>query len=204
MQRGSPRPRNRSDTPLSHPATGDVLSAPPSSLAERLTGLLPYVALLAAAAGLWLKAGQIDPGPPGSGLGPASWPKLVIGAMAAACCYELVRRMVARRPGTASAEPAALEEEPGPAGPAVAALAASASYLLLFETVGFAADTFMFVLLLMWLGGFRRWKLMLPISAGLTLGLMFVFMKLVFVPLPLGTGPFSLFSQALLRLLGIH
>lgn len=178
-----------------------------------LAELGPYAVLLAGSVWFWTMADGLKGSPVGAGLGPGTWPKLVIGALGAVCGYELLRRLFALVPGRHPVPPAgddltgieaAEVEEAGPAAPVWGAITASIVYLLLFEQVGFALDTFAFVLVLMWLGRFRRWPLMLPISAGLTLGLLYVFMKLVFVPLPLGAGPFSAFSQALLRILGIH
>jgi putative tricarboxylic transport membrane protein len=83
-------------------------------------------------------------------------------------------------------------------------VAASLVYLALFEIVGFFVDTLVFVMALIWIGRFRRFWTALAISAVTTLLFMLVFMRVIFVALPIGIGPFEWLSTSLIRLLGVH
>jgi len=83
-------------------------------------------------------------------------------------------------------------------------VAASLIYLALFEIVGFFVDTLVFVMALIWIGRFRHFWAALAISTVTTLLFMLVFMRVIFVALPLGIGPFEWLSTSLMRLLGVH
>ena len=61
-----------------------------------------------------------------------------------------------------------------------------------------------FVLCLIWIGGFRRFWAALAISTVATLLFMLVFLRVIYVALPIGTGPFEWLSTSLMRLLGVH
>jgi putative tricarboxylic transport membrane protein len=56
----------------------------------------------------------------------------------------------------------------------------------------------------MWLGGFRRPGWVAVLSVMLSVFLTFVFMKLIFVALPLGQGPFEKISLTIMSLVGVH
>jgi len=56
----------------------------------------------------------------------------------------------------------------------------------------------------MWIGGFRRPVAVAVASVVGSLAFMFVFMKVVYVSLPLGHEPFSQVTFLLMRLMGIR
>lgn len=62
-------------------------------------------------------------------------------------------------------------------------------YVIAVPTLGFLIATFLFLLLFMYLGGFRRllWAPVIAVVA--TLIVVYLFVKVVYIPLPLGTGP---------------
>jgi putative tricarboxylic transport membrane protein len=55
----------------------------------------------------------------------------------------------------------------------------------------------------MWIGRYRRIGVVLATSAIGALAFMFMFMKVVYVSLPLGVEPFAQVSFALMRIMGI-
>jgi putative tricarboxylic transport membrane protein len=56
----------------------------------------------------------------------------------------------------------------------------------------------------MWIGRYRRPGVILVTSLVGSLAFMFMFMKIVYVSLPLGVEPFSQVSFLLMRLMGIR
>ena len=53
-------------------------------------------------------------------------------------------------------------------------------------------------------GGYRRWAVIAACALGGSLAMVVVFMKVVYVSLPLGIGPFRLVSVGLLAALGVR
>ena len=98
----------------------------------------------------------------------------------------------------------AIEDGPVHPGLVAGAVAATVVYLLILETTGFFLTTFVYMAILMWLGGFRRPTILLPLSAAAALVFMFLFMRIIFVALPLGIEPFARISIALMTAMGIH
>jgi putative tricarboxylic transport membrane protein len=54
------------------------------------------------------------------------------------------------------------------------------------------------------LGGYRRWGIIAAVSVIGTFVMLFFFMKVVYVSLPLGVGPFQQVTLFLMQLLGIR
>jgi putative tricarboxylic transport membrane protein len=54
------------------------------------------------------------------------------------------------------------------------------------------------------IGGFKRPAITLAIGFTGALLFMVLFMRLIFVALPIGTGPFATLSIAVMRILGVH
>ena len=180
------------------------------SKARLFKDLAPYFVVLAAAAYLYHLAGGFEFQATPDRLGPDAWPKLILSLIVVVCLYELGRRVVVAATGRPVGAAASRhvdegeEEEHTHGGTVWVAVAATVAYLLIFEIVGFFVATLVFVFVLMLAGGYRRIAVMLPLSAVITFFFMYVFMKVIFVALPLGREPFSLLSIALMRLLGIH
>jgi putative tricarboxylic transport membrane protein len=53
-------------------------------------------------------------------------------------------------------------------------------------------------------GHYRRWRVIGIASVAGSLAFVFVFMKIVYVSLPLGVGPFRHVSTGIMAALGIH
>lgn len=192
-------------------------------MSTRLRSCLPHLVILLIAITLWVVAMDID-APPGR-IGPDVWPKAVIVLMGLLGVVEIGRRLVAK-PAPAAARPA----EPPPAADPQATQAAQTAdlaeldnpadgplnltmllgggamiggYVLAVSWLGFFLTTFLFLCGFAWVGGFRRlgWVLGLGL-AGSVLSLV-LFMRVAYISLPLGEGPFRSLSLAMLRLIGV-
>jgi putative tricarboxylic transport membrane protein len=102
----------------------------------------------------------------------------------------------------------------GDAGPALAperhllvlagGVALTAAYVWIIPQLGFFLATVPYVAAFIALGGYRRWGVNAAVSVIGTLAMMFFFMKLVYVSLPLGREPFVQVTLFLMRVMGIR
>jgi hypothetical protein len=187
---------------------------------DRLRLALPYAVLLAAAALLYYAATLIDTsGAGGTRLGADFWPKVIIAAIAVLCIYEAGKRLIfgATRDAaglTAGLVKASSEADDTAAAPEAAEpprdnhrLAAGllliAAFVLGVSYVGFFIGTTLFLASFSWVGGFRRPLQLASISLIGAFVLLVTFMRVAYVSLPLGVGPFQQVSTFLLRLIGV-
>jgi len=132
-------------------------------------------------------------------LGPGFWPRLVLVALAATCAARLV--LVWRR--ARAAGPAA-----GPAAPADrlrlgAAIALIVLYAAAAPLLGFPLATAGFAAAFMTAAGARSVAGVAATALAGTVGLLYLFVRIVYLPLPKGAGPFETLTLALYRALGI-
>jgi hypothetical protein len=182
------------------------------SLRERVRQALPYLAMLVAAALLYWAAMRIDVDT-GGRISPAAWPKAIIGILALLCAYEIARRLMSWRgegpaglvstAAPATAQP--LEEPPAREYPARlwGAIALVAAYALAAPWLGFFVSTALFLAVFPWVAGLRRPWLSAVLGLAGSLALVVVFMRVAYISLPLGEGPFKTLSIALLRAIGV-
>ncbi len=78
------------------------------------------------------------------------------------------------------------------------------AYAALITTLGFFISTVLFIAGFIWVGRYRRPGVIAAASLIGGLAFMFVFMKIVYVSLPLGVGTFGLVSIQLMSLMGIR
>lgn len=185
----------------------------------RLKPTLPYVLLGAAAGYLYYVAAHIDYHRREGVLGPDFWPKLILVLVIVACIYEVARRLLrrARDDEVGGVLEELVEESARAHGDSalavpvehhpwllVAGMALSVAYVAVIETLGFFSATVPYVALFIALGGYRRWGVTAAVSLVGTLVLMFFFMKIVYVSLPIGREPFAQVTLALMQLMGIR
>src|SRR5436190_10280688 len=181
----------------------------------RLRALLPYVLVLAAAAGLSYSALHFGYTPRGDRPGPDVWPRAILVLLAVACIVRIVGVVRRRSP----AEPAmpqdviaealpgdAPDDKPAPRYPALllTGIALTIGYVALLATLGFFIDTVIYIAALTWTGRYRRWPVIAAVAFAGALVFMFIFMKVVYLSLPIGRGPFAAVSLLLMQLLGIR
>lgn len=152
--------------------------------AAPLLGVILAAVLLAVSRGL-------DPVAAPGQLGPAFWPRLALVGLIVACLAKAVEEARA---------PTGLEAQGGPPlarGRLAASVALIVLYVLLAPALGFPLTTAAFIAAFMALGGMRS-----PLALGLnavggTVALLYLFVKLVYLPLPKGDGPFEALTLAL-------
>jgi len=173
----------------------------------RLREIVPYAALLAGAAFLYAQTGAFaEVARPGQ-LGPDAWPRAILALLMFVCVFEMARRSWSWRSARAEAA-----REAGAAEPEAARypwlLAAGAAITILYVPavgiLGFFLCTALYLAAFMWIGRYRSLRVIAACSVLGSLAFVFVFMKIVYVSLPLGIGPFRSFSTWLLAVLGIH
>ena len=176
----------------------------------RAKGIIPYAAVLAFAVFLFTRTAAFAAlGRPGQ-LGPDFWPKAVLVLLMVTCAIEIVR--VALVP---PAKPSALanakqghgegdEEEPRFPALLLSGIVLTILYVPGMQVLGFFLATAVYLAAFMLVGRYRRYGVIAVTSLVGSLAFVFVFMKIVYVSLPLGIGPFQSVSTALMALLGIH
>lgn len=177
-------------------------------MGARAKAIVPYVAVLAIAAFLFMNTRSFAAlGRPGQ-LGPDFWPKAVLVLLMVTCAVEIVRVALA-----ASAKPSAIArakqpeaEEEEPRFPLLlgGGIVLTMLYVPGMQVLGFFLATVIYLAAFMVIGRYRRYGVIVVTSIVGSVVFVFVFMKIVYVSLPLGVGPFQSVSTALMALLGIH
>lgn len=139
-------------------------------------------------------------------LGPDFWPRAWLWGLLGLSVLDLAAVLRAARPDGAGAAP---EPNPDDAPPpadlrlvVVGALFAVA-YALAMTLIGFVLATVIFLIAFARLGGYRRMLALSLVALASTFVLLYVFVQVVYISLPLGQGPFVDLNVALYRLLGI-
>ena len=182
---------------------------------DRLKKQIPYVIVLLISGYLYYRATQFDFVAPGGRIGPDAWPKAILIFSMLTCAYEIIKNLFFARAKHEVAgvlesiiEEAPVEEEQPPPRSYPELLLAGAimtvAYAALIDTLGFFICTVLFLAGFIWVGRYRRPGVILGASLIGGLAFMFVFMKIVYVSLPLGVGPFGQVSVQLMQIMGIR
>jgi len=174
---------------------------------ERLKPMLPYAALLAGAVFLFHRTEKFAAlGRPGQ-LGPDFWPRAVLTLLTIVCGFEIARLALSGAAAPAGkARPRTHGEEEGPRYPwlLAAGIGLTILYVPAMQFLGFFLATVLYLAGFMLVGRYRRPGVIAASSILGSLAFVFVFMKIVYVSLPLGAGPFLHVSTWLMAMLGIH
>ena len=162
------------------------------ALAAPLAGVLLSVALLAHTRGLdeVAQSGQ---------LGPGFWPRLILIALGASSLAKLLG--VARAGRSPRAAAVARDEISAPR--LAASVAALVLYVVVTPLVGFAFATTGFVAAFMTLAGARSTGGIVATATLTTVTVLYVFVRIVYLPLPKGAGPLEDVTIAVYRVLRI-
>ncbi|HEY1729087.1 MAG TPA: tripartite tricarboxylate transporter TctB family protein [Candidatus Baltobacteraceae bacterium] len=139
-------------------------------------------------------------------VGPDAWPKIVLGLLLVTCVWQLGRILIVGAAPAASAD----DELPLSDGGgdythlALLAIGVTVVYAYVLPALGFFVATVLYMGAIAYVSRFRQVVPLLATSIIAPLVLMFVFMKIVYVALPLGAGPFKALTLALLKMLGVH
>lgn len=181
----------------------------------RLQKQVPYFIVLLIAGFLYYRATRIDFVAPGGRIGPDVWPKAIPILAMLACAYEIARNLFfAGKHEVGGVLESIVGENPATQAPAAPAatypwrLAAGAgltvAYALVIDKIGFFLCTAFFLAAFIRIGGYRRLGATLLLAVAGSLAFMFMFMKVVYVSLPIGTGVFGRLSILLMQMLGIR
>ena len=141
----------------------------------------------------------------GDQLGPGFWPRLVLAGLGLTCLAKLALDWRASRARSKDRSREATVAEPPLPEISRAKLGAGVAliilYVVLAPPLGFALATALFIASFMRLSGARS-PVMTGVNAvGGTVVLLYAFVKLVYLPLPKGEGPFETMTLALYRAL---
>jgi len=178
---------------------------------------LPYVIVLVIAAFLYYRATQIDFVAPGGRIGPDVWPKAILVLAMVACVYEIAKNLlfgkwVRDMTGVLGSVLKDVPMDGVPDEPDAASypyllwtgIVLTVLYVVVIETLGFFLCTAIYLAAFMWIGRYRRFGVIAATSVLGSLAFMFMFMKVVYVSLPLGVDPFAQVSFLLMRVMGIR
>ena len=154
--------------------------------------------ILLAGAGLFVAAGRLPVVPVPGQLGPDFWPRLVLVGLMTACVLKMLEVARAKGPGPEATAPAPVSRPK-----LVGGMALVLSYPALAPLLGFPLTNFFFLLAFMRLVGMRRPLPLLLTGLLGTVALLYVFVKVVYLPLPKGAGVMEDFTIFLYRLLRI-
>jgi putative tricarboxylic transport membrane protein len=184
---------------------------------NRLRRAVPYMIVLVATAVLFVFANRISFVAPGGRIGPDAWPKAILALSMLTCVFQIVKTLFFGGAGEQVAgvlesiiedapagERAATAPEPRYPHLIVGGIVLTVAYVVLIERLGFFLCTFAYLAAFAWIGRYRRPLVVLTASLFGSLLFMFVFMKVVYVSLPLGQEPFSQVTFLLMRLMGIR
>ena len=181
---------------------------------RRTVRAAPYAVLLGAAAYFYHLAGRFEFAAPAGRIGPDAWPKIILGLLAAVCLYEIGRSFLGSATGAASGLLQSLMSRAADDADTVhvagrsprlllGGVAVTIAYALLVDVLGFFLTTALYLAAFMLVGGYRRYGLVVLTSVAGSLALVVVFMRIVYISLPPGVGPFRELSFGLLALLGV-
>jgi len=181
---------------------------------NRLLRAAPYIALQLAAMYFHQLAGHIDyPATPGR-IGPDFWPKSILVLLGLVCIYEIIKNLLIGETFSAAGLLDDLMKD-SPADPdavrlpnrpwlLASGMLLTVAYVAGIDKLGFFLATGAYLALFMVIGRYRNWVVIAAASLLGSLLLLFVFMKLVYISLPLGIEPFSSVSLMLLSIMGVH
>ena len=158
----------------------------------------PLMGVVLAIVLFWHTRGLDDVAQTGQ-LGPGFWPRLVLIGLGAASLAKLVLDVRSvRRAADVTVERPAISPPL-----LVAGIATIVLYVVAAPLLGFAFATMLFVAAFMVLAGARSAAAIVATSVLSTVVILYVFIKVVYLPLPKGAGAVENVTLALYRLLGI-
>lgn len=196
---------------------------------NRVQRAIPYLVLMCFSFFCLWSLSDITAGSSEGRLGPAFWPRLILSLMALLCIYEALKRLAGAKDQfsgfiqrqeeaaehgeevgsvkTLMAKSPSVEDSPDePIQPMklFGGLALIASYAIGIQVIGFFCSSALFLSLFSAVGGFRHliWNPLISLIG--SFGFFFVFMKIAYISLPLGEGPFKTLSLALMQLIGVR
>jgi putative tricarboxylic transport membrane protein len=181
---------------------------------QQPAAVAPFAILFCAAIYLFTLTLEFDfPQAPGR-LGPDIWPQIILVLLMLTCAIGVVRSIVSRGPEATPETPphtvlpdasvSDADEPPSRYSLVVLGFALFLIYPVALEYLGFLVATFLLLTLFMWIGQWRNVPGVLLTSLIGTLALFYLFRGIVYVSLPLGTGPFHEWTVWIAQLLNMR
>jgi putative tricarboxylic transport membrane protein len=172
---------------------------------EKIKRIIPYAIVLMISVYFYILAGRFGFNARAGNLGPDFWPKLLLGLTMVVCLYEIAKtalfhRVKALEEDTGEEKAGAEKRYPGLL---IIGTLMTVAYVYFVSILGFILCTFLYLTFFMFVGRYRKVWVIAANSVIGTLLFVVLFMKVVYVSLPLGQGPFQQFSLLVLKILGI-
>jgi putative tricarboxylic transport membrane protein len=192
------------------PARSSVTPTPQPGGLRRWVTVLPEVVAIALCVPLWVASSEWTSSV--GGPGPAFYPRFLILLMVLAMAVRLVQEVRTIRRGSTAADEDEPPLEEGVEMDAslldnrrvVVAIALSVAYVLATLYLGWVLATFALVSAFLWLTGKRNPLITVPVALVFSVGMAFLFVKVVYISLPTGVGVFDQFTVLLFELLGAY
>jgi len=176
---------------------------------EKIKKIVPYVIIIFISAYFYsLASGFKFSARPGH-LGPDFWPKMLLGLAMVTCLYEIFKTAFFTTITKKKEVPSEAQSEKKSATKStypellIIGIVMTVAYAYFIDVLGFLLCTFLYFALFMLVGRYRKLWAVLANSVIGTLVLVFIFMKVVYVSLPLGQGPFQSITLFVLGLMGV-
>lgn len=186
-------------------------------MTDRLQKQVPYFIVLLVAGFLYYRATQIDFAAPGERIGPDIWPKAILVLAMLTCVYEIAKNLFFAGSGReiGGVLESIVEETQGGQAPPEAqspsypwrltlGAGMTIAYAIAIDKLGFFLCTALFLAGFIRVGGYRRLGITILLAVAGSLAFMFMFMRVVYVSLPLGIGIFERLSILLMQAMGIR
>ncbi len=167
-----------------------------------LKSLMGPILIFILAVYFYILAGNIDENPIPGQLGPAFWPRMLLILLMASCALKALESFLAFGKGVADL---GLSSPPPEVNvPKLAALIVMVVAVVFFlDILGFALTNFLFLLLFMRIAGLRKKLSLILVSFLGTIFLLYLFVMVVYLPLPKGEWFFSDLTISIYRFLHI-
>ena len=151
---------------------------------------------------LYVFAGKMDENPAEGQLGAFFWPKAILILLMLSCGYKVLESFKGFGKGVADTglEAAPVQVNAGKLAAMIAMLLAA---VVCMEMIGFPLCNFLFLLLFMRVAGLKKKSHLLILSGLGTILLLYIFVKVVYLPLPKGQWFFTEVTIFLYRVLYI-
>jgi len=144
----------------------------------------------------YILAGGIDVNPMPGQLGPAFWPKALLILLMVSCGIKALE--IYRTPSEGGAKKVTSSVD---TLKLILMIVVVLGAVFLMDMIGFVLANFLFLLLFMRIAGYRRMRSVTLISVLGTIGLLYLFVKVVYLPLPKGQFFFDDLTIFLYRIL---
>jgi len=173
-------------------------NAEPTARGPALKPLIGPLLIFFLAVYFYILAGGIDVNPMPGQLGPAFWPKALLILLMVSCGIKAWE--IYRTPSEGAARKASSGVD---TRRLILMIIAVLGVVFLMDMLGFILANFLFLLLFMRIAGYRRAGSLTLISLLGTVGLLYLFVKVVYLPLPKGQFFFDDLTILLYRVLYI-